>query len=228
MFIKFLKRGLTHRDMKYKEGLNEDSIEFNPTGSCRPGGLYYTDFNHFFTFMHHGELIADIEVPHDAKIYPDPAGNKWKANKLIVNDIRPIRDVFKDKSDQYISRAIACEPRLMCYVHDINLQLSLVRSNGMLLGYIKNKTPELCLEAVKQNGMALEWISTQTEKICLAAVRQNGLALIWVKNKTSDICLAAVMQNWQAMRYTTIDDKPSTIARNVLAFVFVRPEIIQA
>ena len=44
--------------------------------------------------------------------------------------------------------------------------------------YVKEQTPEICLEAVKQNGYALEYVQEQTPEICLEAVKQNGGTLM--------------------------------------------------
>jgi hypothetical protein len=72
---------------------------------------------------------------------------------------------------------------------------------------LKNKTPEICLEAVKQNGLALEFVKEQTPEICLEAVKQDGLALEFVKERTPEICIEAVKQK---MNYTAKDDKEQT------------------
>jgi hypothetical protein len=43
----------------------------------------------------------------------------------------------------------------------------------MILIFIKEQTPEICLEAVKQDGLALIYVLEQTEEICLLAVKQK-------------------------------------------------------
>jgi hypothetical protein len=44
-FFKLLSQDLAHYDFQYQEGLNVDTLPFDASGACRPGGLYYTEFN---------------------------------------------------------------------------------------------------------------------------------------------------------------------------------------
>ena len=39
--------------------------------------------------------------------------------------------------------------------------------------YVKEQTPEICLEAVKESGLALQFVKEQTPEICLEAVKQE-------------------------------------------------------
>jgi hypothetical protein len=75
--------------------------------------------------------------------------------------------------------------------------------NGMALRYIREQTPEICMEAVKQDGQALYFVKNQTLEICLFAVEQDGMALGYVdlNIKNHDICMAALRQNGCALRY---------------------------
>jgi hypothetical protein len=97
MYIKILSEDLKHNGFQYKEGLNVDTIPFNPTGSCLPGGLYFTDEKYLLDFLGYGTKIADVEIPSNAKVYRD--GNKWKADKIILKNIRDIKDLpqWQDK-----------------------------------------------------------------------------------------------------------------------------------
>ena len=56
-------------------------------------------------------------------------------------------------------------------------ELEMVKQDGMLLTYVHNQTPEICLEAVRQNSYALQYIHNQTPELCLEAVKQDGYAL---------------------------------------------------
>ena len=49
-FRKCLNNELKHFDFHYKIGLNEDIIPFNPSGSCKLGGLYFTTNEHISKF----------------------------------------------------------------------------------------------------------------------------------------------------------------------------------
>lgn len=61
--------------------------------------------------------------------------------------------------------------------------LKMVKQDGWALKYVKEQTPEICLEAVKQNGYVLRLVKKQTPEVCQAAVNQNCNALQYVKDK---------------------------------------------
>ena len=63
------------------------------------------------------------------------------------------------------------------------------------ISYVRNQTPEICLEAVKQYGLALKYVKDQSTEICLEAVKQNGWALRLVKEQIPGFCLALAMRD---------------------------------
>jgi hypothetical protein len=88
-FRKCLNNELRHHKFQYKTGLNEDYLSFNPTGSCKSGGLYFTTAEYINKFLDFGLNIAIIELCTDAKFYIDPEGMKFKTNKFIIKEILP-------------------------------------------------------------------------------------------------------------------------------------------
>ena len=97
------------------------------------------------------------------------------------------------KHDKYLLRYIKNQTPEIC--------LEAVKQNGRALIYVKNQTPEICLEAVKQNGWALIYVKNQTPEICLEAVKQDGYLLVFVNNQTPEICLEAVKQDGYSLLY---------------------------
>ena len=98
------------------------------------------------------------------------------------------------------------------------IDLESVRKKGLLLEYVMDQTPEICLEAVKQCGLALRyvWLNRYEgdslkgdsdfslidyQTICLEAIKQNGMALQFIGNQTEEMCLIAVKQNGRALEY---------------------------
>lgn len=69
------------------------------------------------------------------------------------------------------------------------------------LQFIKNQTPEICLESVKQNGFALCLVKEQTPEICLTAVKENWLISRYFEEKTPEICLEDIKQDKDAIRF---------------------------
>lgn len=51
-----------------------------------------------------------------------------------------------------------------------------------IIHYVKEQTPEICLETVKQNGNALMYVREQTPEICLAAFIQDPSLVIFVED----------------------------------------------
>jgi hypothetical protein len=85
--VKFLHREMIHYDFKYKKGLNILEEKFEPYGSCVGKGLYFTDQKNMDYWCHYGSLIADVTIPYDAKIYCEPCGTKYKADRIILTNI---------------------------------------------------------------------------------------------------------------------------------------------
>ena len=71
-WIKVLSEDMTHHGFTYQLGLNELKEEFNPRGSCQPGGFYVTKPQHVFEFLNYGNKLAIITIPNDAHVYEDP------------------------------------------------------------------------------------------------------------------------------------------------------------
>ena len=97
---------------------------------------------------------------------------------------------------------------------------------GPALQYVKEQTPELCLEAVKRDGWALKFVKEQTDEICLAAVKEDAWALEFVKNKTPEIYLAALIGNPEVIVLITDYDILNTIRKihpKLIAKLYDRP-----
>ena len=86
-FYKFLNDRKLHSGFQYKLGLNVDTIKFNPSGSCEPGGLYFSDNENIAKFTIFGNNIACITLLEDAQFYIDPEGDKYKTDKFYIEAI---------------------------------------------------------------------------------------------------------------------------------------------
>ena len=93
MYLKILSEDECHNGLQYQTGLNVDPVPFNPTGSCRPGGIYFSNEEYILDFIDYGPNIREVKLPDDAKIYKDPDGNKWKADKIILGKSRSLAKV---------------------------------------------------------------------------------------------------------------------------------------
>ena len=195
-FRKCLNNELTHYDFKYKIGLNEDYIPFNPLGSCKPGGLYFTTIEHIDKFFDYGLNIAIIELCEDAMFYIEPNGIKFKTNKFIIKKILP-------QTEELCETAIKQNVNTFKFVTTQTPKLCkmALRQNGYALQYVKKQTDVLCTIAVQQNGLALQYVKEQNEELCKLALEQNGLALYYVDEQNEELCRIALEQNPNALQF---------------------------
>lgn len=91
--IKFLREDMNHNEYKYKLGINKlpESEKFDPNGSCKGGGLYFTNGKNKNRWSYFGPLIAFISLPEDTLVYAEPCGTKWKANQICIDRIETWR-----------------------------------------------------------------------------------------------------------------------------------------
>ncbi len=199
MFLKVLNKDLKHHGFQYKEGLNVDTVPFNPSGDCESGGLYYATTEHIFKFLSFGYFIADVTIPQDAKVYETKG--KFKADRIILSNIRRVEVYINSLPYESQLNAVKQNGYLLKYVKNQTPELCLdaLKQNGYALRYVKEQTPEICLTAVKRYGHALQYVKEQTPEICMDAVKRNGMALECVLNQTPEICLEAVKQDWRAL-----------------------------
>jgi len=83
-YYKILNKKECHHELQYKFGLNNDILEFNPSGDCEPGGIYFSREDILY-FLEYGYWIRKVTLPEDARIYENPGTpKKWKADKVIL------------------------------------------------------------------------------------------------------------------------------------------------
>ena len=84
-FFKITNKQEKHYEFQYTDGLNILKEPFAETGTCVPGGLYFTDADNIFRFLNYGVHLREITLPRNDpnfKIVKD--GDKWRANKIIL------------------------------------------------------------------------------------------------------------------------------------------------
>jgi hypothetical protein len=163
-FYKWLAGDMRHYDFTYKEGLNVDHLPFNPSGVCEPGGLYFTTLEYVPGWHSwHWSLIADVTIPDDARVYKEPGGTKWKADRIILSNIRPRDEFFRDLDEATVCKMLATSGGLLRYTRQLA------------------QTEAMCLAAVRNTGYALQYVDNQTEAVCRAAVATSPNAHMFVK-----------------------------------------------
>lgn len=139
-YFKILAKSLIHRDLKYKEGLNEDIIPFNPSGECCSGGLYFTNKHYIHNYCGYGDLLAEIELCEDSKVWLE--SEKAKANKF---NIIKIRDLLNPLSyDISLNKILSTFTNIIQFKRNFNiLKENFVRisdkfNNNLFNNYIKD------------------------------------------------------------------------------------------
>lgn len=53
-FVKLTSPTENHNNFHFSDGMNKDTIQFNPKEECKPGGIYFTDINLAHIWIHYG------------------------------------------------------------------------------------------------------------------------------------------------------------------------------
>ena len=93
MYLKVLNSSMNQYGFQYKEGLNEDTREFNLKENSF--GLHFANERSIMGFLDYGDdLIAEVDVPIGEPIVmfesENGRGTKYKAKRIILTNIRPL------------------------------------------------------------------------------------------------------------------------------------------
>jgi hypothetical protein len=93
MYLKITNSSEKHFGLQYHDGLNIDPLPFAKEGSCVPGGIYFTTPEYIYDFLEGGTYVREVTIPEDAEMVKDPAGEKWRASKVILGTRKPLGEV---------------------------------------------------------------------------------------------------------------------------------------
>lgn len=91
-YWKVLSKDNIHNKFKFfPNKWNTDPLEYNPKGSCKPGGLYFTNTKNIFKFLDFGNGVSEVLDFRDDKgkkiLYQDPEYDyKFKAKSILIGD----------------------------------------------------------------------------------------------------------------------------------------------
>lgn len=193
-WYKILNRKWNHHGFQYKLGLNIDTVPFYPYGRCFPGGLYYTNKENLHKFLEYGCYIANIKIPPGARVYQEPSGDKWKADKIEIVSVEVYgkHPLFQDID--WVKEAIKKYDLVLAFINKPSEELCkfAIDLDWYSFRLINNPSESICLYALKKNPYVLPHIINQTEEMCLIAVKQDSRVLKYVLNPTEAISLAAL------------------------------------
>ena len=200
-FYKLTNKSEIHNKFQFKDGINIDTISFNPHSSCKAGGIYFTEESKIGMWTDYSNekmtFIRKVTILDDAEVYIED--HKFKADTIILGAKILIEEFIETYDD--ISQFIIQTPSNIRYIKNQTEELCklAVSQDGFALQYVQNQTEEICKLAVSQNGIAVIYVKNQTEELCKLAVSQNGIALQYVQNQTEEICKLAVSQDHRVL-----------------------------
>jgi len=191
------KQGLKDADLVYEDNDWEVYVPKSYEASCALGsgtswctatGKTDTYYNRY---SEQGDLYIIISK-HDPK---EKYQFHFESGQFMNRTDRPI-DYF-----EFLKQNSGLERFFDETLSNKELQLKIVKQNGILIYLIKNPSEEVQLEAVKQNGLAIQFIKNPSLEFQLEAVKQNGHAIKYIKKPSLEVQLEAVKQDGHAIKY---------------------------
>lgn len=87
-FYKFTNLLENHNGIQYKSGLNHDILDFDPSGRCQPGGLYFTDIDNIHIWINDNKWVREVMIPSNASVYVE--NRKFKVDYFILGERKPV------------------------------------------------------------------------------------------------------------------------------------------
>lgn len=257
-FVMSLRKDTTcsNCDIVCRSGLNispdftiDNSFDNKIAFYCQPVSLIgWQNYDWINRYCIQGHLIADVTIPDHAKVIANVCGTDYINATMLKSDIFELSNI-QYWSDNYMLPNGSLDyskfhrPRHSSYFYDTSnknsypdpwfefvkeytpqICLDAVRLNGNNIRHIKDQTPELCLEAVK-TICCLDFIKDKTPEICAAALKVFPLNLEFIENQTPEICLETIMNHpytLKCVRNQTYDLCIAAITKNPLTLQYVK------
>lgn len=100
-FVKLTNSMEYHNGFQFCDGLNEDSVPFNPHGYCRAGGIYFVNIDNAYEWTFYNAYVGRMKymrmviIPSDAQVWVEDC--KFKANKIILGPRKLISKEIYEK-----------------------------------------------------------------------------------------------------------------------------------
>ena len=94
-YYKLTNKEENHNGFQYQDGMNEDHLPFNETGSCCPGGLYFSDSENILQFLDSGMYWIREVSPDTENMVKDPDNYpiKWRSKSLDCQPSKSLSDI---------------------------------------------------------------------------------------------------------------------------------------
>jgi hypothetical protein len=177
IFYKILRKDLIHRGFKYKLGLNIDTVSFNASEPCSPGGLHFCTLEKLPSHVNYGEFVGEIELPF--------------ANNLSEYHL-PLRHYTREMCEKAVHEiAVRHRPSLLPHVprryRTSEMCHSAMSADPSFFRYVpyKLKTLDMCKNAIIYCPWNLPYVpeTLKTSEMCRTAVSHHPLLMSYVPNE---------------------------------------------
>ena len=210
--VKLTNWSEAHHGHRFVTGLNQDRVPFNPTGQCRPGGIYgcaLADLSEWLCYDGQEMYYCrSVTIPDDAQVYVENH-HKFKADRLVLGEPVPIAELSVWQDPEHARRACQLSGLALRYipaaVQTDEMCVAAVTECGHALRYVAQLTLAIVLAAVRRHGEALQWVEHlpqfHLEEVWLAALQQNPCAIYYIASPTEAMCLAVVTCHLNGLMY---------------------------
>jgi hypothetical protein len=126
-------------------------------------------------------------IKYIANQTPDMCSIAVNQNPLaILHVTSPTEELWLSavSKESYLFRSARNPSNALCW--------AALKSDPQLLFYMQEQaTEEMCLFAVKSDGLLLKFVKNKTDKICKEAIKNNTESLKFIKNPSSELCILA-------------------------------------
>jgi hypothetical protein len=233
--VKLTNKTEIHNGFQFKTGLNEDIIPFDPTGECKPGGIYFTDIGNIARWIEYGgnemKYCRTVTLPSDCRVYIED--NKFKADKIELDERVEISDLPCWLDNDFCLNALIYSDHSLNYINYFNKELQIeavkIKPYSIISRLLKLKidiSEEIQLIAVQKNWRVLSCLLGYKvdvpEEVQIAAVKKEWSVIQNLINYKVCISKAvyfeAIKTNPRTLQYlldnrvlTSLDDIPEEV-----------------
>lgn len=223
-----------HHGFQYKNGENIDKLDFNPKGSCTPGGLYFVEFKNIYKYLNYGIYIRKVEVLDEEPIYF--ADSEYKAHRIFLGERQLITDFFKTLDDSMLKYFCKQDGMILKYIDKNSLNNDLLNElynlafnqNFRSFQYmnITDLFEHSVLESIlEKDENLIKYIPDKilTNKLIQIALEKDGNLIKYIPNKvlTDKLIQIAVQSRSSAIMYL----KQTDITIDIINLVLNKPNI---
>jgi hypothetical protein len=191
---------MQHNGFHYKLGLNIDHRKFNRS-ECMAGGLHFCNAQSLGHWTFIGNLVADVTVP--TYVRTATFENKYKADKIILSNIRRIADMTEWKKEDFVHSMISASVGNIANVKDISdtMKNFIINKCGFAIKHLQGLTDDMKINAIRQNPWSIQFINAPTLEMMILAVTLDGETIKCIKEPLMEVQMSAIHNNWKVIRY---------------------------